>query len=312
MPTNPIRLVLVGIGKIARDQHLPTIAASDAFELVATVSRHGSVDGVPNFAGVAEAVAGVPGGIDAAVLCTPPLGRLKLVGEVLAAGLHLMLEKPPAATVTEAEAIVAAVKAAGKLLHLTWHSREAAAVEPVRRWLESRAIRRVAVSWKEDVRVWHPGQDWIWEPGIGVFDPGINALSVVTRLLPAPLLVEAATLRFPANTAAPIAADLALRGPDGTPVEVAFDFDQRGPQGWDIEIEAEGGTVRLAEGASRWFLGGEEQATSGEPEYTGLYRRFAAVMASGESDADLSPFRLVADCFQLGRRETVAAFDWNG
>ena len=51
-------------------------------------------------------------------------------------------------------------------------------------WLAGRTIRRVECTWKEDVRVWHPGQAWIWEPGIGVFDPGINALSVLTRILP--------------------------------------------------------------------------------------------------------------------------------
>jgi D-galactose 1-dehydrogenase len=44
----------------------------------------------------------------------------------------------------------------------------------------------VNVIWREDVRVWHPGQDWIWQPGgLGVFDPGINALSIITHILPA-------------------------------------------------------------------------------------------------------------------------------
>jgi D-galactose 1-dehydrogenase len=308
--TKPIRLILVGIGKIARDQHLPTIAGNPDVALVATVSRHSALEGVPNFASLTEAMAGLPGGADAAVLCTPPLGRLALVQEALAAGLDLMLEKPPAASVTEAEAIVAAVAAAGKLIYLTWHSRDAAAVAPAGAWLSERAIRHVAVSWKEDVRVWHPGQEWIWAPGIGVFDPGINALSVITRLLPGPLLVEQAALAFPANKPAPIAAELSLVGQGGLPVAVSFDFDQRGPQGWDIVIETDGGELRLGEGASRWFVDGAEQATSGEPEYAGLYRRFVELIAAGGSDADLSPFRLVADCFQVARRDTVAAFDW--
>jgi hypothetical protein len=74
---------------------------------------------------------------------------------------------------------------AGRTLFATWHSRFAPAVEPARQWLTPRRIRSVHINWKEDVRVWHPGQGWIFEPGgLGVFDPGINALSILTRILP--------------------------------------------------------------------------------------------------------------------------------
>ena len=46
-------------------------------------------------------------------------------------------------------------------------------------------MKRLLVTWKEDVRHWHPGQQWIWEAGgFGVFDPGINALSIVTKIMP--------------------------------------------------------------------------------------------------------------------------------
>ena len=45
----PIRIAIVGVGKIARDQHLPSIAGNRDFELVAAVSRNASVDGVANF-----------------------------------------------------------------------------------------------------------------------------------------------------------------------------------------------------------------------------------------------------------------------
>ena len=48
--TPPIPVALVGVGKIARDQHIPAIAADPDFTLVAGVSRHATIDGVPNFA----------------------------------------------------------------------------------------------------------------------------------------------------------------------------------------------------------------------------------------------------------------------
>ena len=40
---------LLGIGKIARDQHIPALTANPRFELVACASRNARVDGYANF-----------------------------------------------------------------------------------------------------------------------------------------------------------------------------------------------------------------------------------------------------------------------
>lgn len=309
--TKPIPIAIAGVGKIARDQHVPTIAADPNFRLAATVSRNNVLDGVPSFSSLTYLREALPE-VSAIAICTPPRGRLALVRDALALGLDVMLEKPPAATISEAEALVTAASRSGSVLHVTWHSREAAAVGPARAWLAERTIRRVVIDWKEDVRVWHPGQEWIWEPGIGVFDPGINALSVLTRLLPDTPLLDRATLRFPANKPAPIAADLSLSTAAGVPISVAFDFDQRGPQSWDVIAETDDGTLVLSHGASKMAVDGVPVPVPDIPEYARLYQRFAELIAARESDTDLSPFRLVADAFLLGERETVAAFDWNG
>ncbi|HVI99905.1 MAG TPA: Gfo/Idh/MocA family oxidoreductase [Sphingomonas sp.] len=308
MPSTPVPIAIIGIGKIARDQHIPTIAADPNFRLAAVVTRNHPIEGVPAFATITEMAAAMPE-VKAISICTPPRGRLELVREAIAAGLDIMLEKPPAATIGEAQALADAAAASDVVLHATWHSREAAAVEPAMKWLAGRAIRRVSIAWKEDVRVWHPGQEWIWESGIGVFDPGINALSVLTRLIGDTVLLDTAALRFPSNRDAPIAADLELSA-GGIPITVAFDFDQRGPQTWDIVIETDGGTLTLSMGASKMAVDGVAAAVPDDPEYARLYRHFHRLVTARESDVDFSPFRLVADAFMLGKRETVGAFDW--
>jgi D-galactose 1-dehydrogenase len=300
------RIALAGIGKIARDQHIPTIAASPDFELVAAVTGHTPPEGVPGFRTIGEMMQSVE--VDAISICTPPRGRLALIEEALAHGLDVMVEKPPAATLSEAESFAEAARRADRILYATWHSREAAGVEPARRWLEGKKITGVTCHWKEDVRVWHPGQAWIWEPGIGVFDPGINALSVLTRILPAPMLLQSAELRFPSNRDAPIAADLDYTH-GGAPVRVEFDFDQRGPQTWDIHVETDGGKLTLSLGASKLAIDGNPVDVGDEPEYARLYRHFAELLAKRQSDVDLSPFRHVADAFLLGRRSTTIAFE---
>lgn len=200
-----LRIALVGIGKIARDQHVPTIAARDDVQLVATVSRHGTVDGVPAFQTLEEAFSAHPQ-IEAVALCTPPVGRHALAQSALAAGRHVFLEKPPAATLAEIDDLRVIARQAQRSLFTSWHSRCAAGVEPARQWLAGKQLVRVHITWKEDIRHWHPGQDWILEPGgMGVFDPGINALSIVTHLLPRPFALRKATLHTPSNRQAPLA-----------------------------------------------------------------------------------------------------------
>ncbi|MEO7787418.1 MAG: Gfo/Idh/MocA family oxidoreductase [Sphingomicrobium sp.] len=302
------RIAIAGVGKIARDQHIPHILANPDFDYVAAVTR-GAIDGdgVPAFHSIPEMMAANLG-VEAIAICTPPISRMPLLADALAAKLDVLMEKPPAATLSEAEHFSVMAQEAGGLLYQSWHSREAAAVEPAREWLKGKAIKSVRVDWLEDVRVWHPGQEWVWEPGIGVFDPGINALSVISRLLPRPLMVQTSELRFPSNKPAPIAATLALTNPAGIPIAVNLDWDQKGPQTWDISFETDGGMLKLGHGASLMWVDGTAVDVVAEPEYATMYKRFAELIKARESDIDLSPFRIVADAFLLARRSVVGAF----
>ena len=69
-----IRIAIVGLGKIARDQHLPAIEKDARFELAAVASRSAGVDGVPHFTDLAELLASDIA-FDAVALCTPPQVR---------------------------------------------------------------------------------------------------------------------------------------------------------------------------------------------------------------------------------------------
>jgi D-galactose 1-dehydrogenase len=302
-----IASAIVGGGKIARDSHVPAIAGSADFTLAAAVTLpDAELPGVPNFRSIAAMKAAMPE-VTAVALCTPPRGRHALAVAAIEAGLDILNEKPPAATLAEAQDIAARAAAAGRVLYQSWHSRDAAAVEPAKAWLKGKTIRAVTITWKEDVRIWHPGQDWIWEPGIGVFDPGINALSVAAAILPDVLRLQSSELRFPSNKAAPIAASLAYTC-GGFPVTAEFDFDQKGPQTWDIDIDTEAGLLKLSLGASKMALDGATVNVGTVPEYTALYARFAQLLKARQSDADFTPFAAVADAFLLGRRTVVGPF----
>ena len=303
-----IRVAIVGLGKIARDQHISAIADTAGIELAAIVSRNASIDGIKHFATLDELLDRVPD-IDAVALCTPPQGRQAQAATALKAGKHVLLEKPPGATVSELTPLIAEARQTGHTLFATWDSRFAPAVEAARAFLASRQIRSVVVEWKEDVRVWHPGQAWIWEPGgLGVFDPGINALSILTRILPRPFFLTEAELSYPGNRATPIAANLAFSDGTGLPILAEFDWRQTGPQTWDIRVETDAGRLTLSCGGSRLDHDDRTLVDEQQAEYRGIYQRFVELITSRVSDVDLSPLLHVADAFMLGRRRDVEPF----
>jgi len=304
----PIRLALVGIGKIARDQHLPAIAADPRFDLVATASRVGRVDGVPGYDTLQQLLAaGVE--IDAVSICTPPVGRSAIATAALDAGLDVMIEKPPGATLSEVAILEARAKAAGAVLFASWHSREAAGVAAAREWLSGRKIEQVSISWREDIRRWHPGQDWILAPGgFGVFDPGINALSIATAILPDAVTVESAELAIPSNRQSPLVANLQMRsGP--AQVVAEFDFLHEGHQQWNILVDTDAGRLSLREGGRVLDIDGSP-IDGIDQEYPRLYSRFAALIEARQSDVDVAPLRLVADSLLLASRRSLPEFQW--
>lgn len=305
------KLALAGIGKIARDQHIPSIAASDDWDLAATVSRSGGIDGVENHADMAALLAARPD-IEVVSLTMPPAPRYAHAKAALEAGRHVMLEKPPGATLSEVQHLAAIAEARGLTLFASWHSREAAMADAARDWLEAREIRSVKIDWMEDVRRWHPGQEWIWEPGgLGVFDPGINALSLLTRVLPRPMHLSGATLTYPENRQTPIAAELTFAGPDSATTRARFDWRHEGDQTWAIRIMTDAGDAVLSDGGASFAVDGAAIAAGADAlggEYPRLYAHLATLVDTNRSDVDLAPMTHVADAFALGRRETTAPF----
>ncbi|MFN3991919.1 MAG: Gfo/Idh/MocA family protein [Tabrizicola flagellatus] len=303
-----MKVALVGIGKIALDQHVPAIAASPDWELAATVSRKGSVPGVPAFSDFATFLAERPD-VPVVSLCLPPVPRFDYAEAALLAGRHVMLEKPPGATLAEVHELQALARDRGLTLYATWHSRMAHAVAPAKAWLADKAVHEAHITWREDVRKWHPGQDWVFEPGgMGVFDPGINALSILTEILPQPVHLTKARLEFPANRQTPIAAQLTFTGN----VTADFDWRQEGPQTWDISVRTDRGELALRMGGNVLEIDGRPMAGENSimGEYPALYARMAHLVRRGESEVDLAPMVHVADALTLGERVTTAAFDF--
>lgn len=302
----PIRIAIIGYGKIATDQHLPSIEGNDRFELVASSSRSGQGVG-QKFTDWRALIRSVEG-LEAVAITTPPEPRYEIARECLEAGLHCLLEKPPTTGLAEIADLGCLAEAQGRTLMTTWHAQHHATVDAAARTLAGKRVMAMHIQWHEDVHKWHPGQQWIWEAGgFGVFDPGINAFSIATKIFPGGLFVRSAELSYPANAQTPIAAEITFYSPQADGALTAS-LDWRRPEGeeWTITVEtAEGTTVRLENSGAKLFLDGKESSDTGIGEYPDIYRTFVDLIDERRSLIDVAPLRLVADCLLVGSRTIV-------
>jgi D-galactose 1-dehydrogenase len=302
----PHQIGIIGVGKIARDRHMPSIAADSAFNLIALANVAGTPpEGtIPAFGGYEEMLERVPG-LQAVAICTPPGVRHSIARAALLAGKHVLLEKPPAATPDQVLDLHQLAEQRRCVLFTAYHSHFNAAVDEAKRRLLGKTVTHLTVDWKEDVRKWHPGQDWIWRRGgFGVFDSGINALSILTRILPRPVFVRNAELLFPGDAEAPIAATLHLGAGDSSgDWRVDFDWRPIAAEIREVAITTDDGTqLKLSSSGGRLEINGVTVVAHERAEYAGIYRHFDVLLRNRTSDVDIRPLQLVADSFLLGRR----------
>ena len=306
----PLHVGIVGTGKVAQEQHIPAIRKNSAFALSGCAYCAAPVADVPSFASLEEMLAACPE-IAAVAVCTPPQARYEAALAALHNGKHVLMEKPPCPTVMQLDHLASVAERTGLTLFQTWHLRYATAVQSTQRWLMSRSIRGGRIVWKEDVRQWHPGQMWLWQrDGFGVFDAGINALSVLTQVMAEPIFVQAADLHIPANCQTPIAATVQLSS--GTALFTAeFDFRHTGSTIWDIELETDQGVARLSAFGSSLAVNKDDlMPEPSDDEYQSVYRHFDHLIRERRCDVDERPLKLVADIFLVGRHHAVAPFDF--
>ena len=270
-----INIALVGVGKIAQDQHIPAIRNSENWTLAATVSRNHTVSGVEQFTDFHDFLT-MRDDVRVVSLCMPPQVRFEYARAAIFA---------------------------------TWHSRFAPMVPKAKAWLANKTVQSIRIEWKEDVHRWHPGQDWIWEAGgMGVFDPGINALSILTEIIPDAMHLRAANLDIPTNKTSPIAAQLKFHHPHTNDVRADFDWRQTGDQIWTITVRTDAGTCHLFDGGAGLSINDVHQTGGDVPlggEYPRLYRYFNDLLQTGQSELDLRPLTHVADAFMLANRTMV-------
>ncbi|MDE1176789.1 MAG: Gfo/Idh/MocA family oxidoreductase [Edaphobacter sp.] len=125
-PSNPLRVAVIGAGAFGRN-HLRVYndlaQSGEAVELVAVVDGNAAVVaeasakfGVPGFASVAECLAAVK--VDAASVCVPTVFHRAVAEELIAAGIDVLIEKPIAPSLEDADSILALAAQHGRIVQV--------------------------------------------------------------------------------------------------------------------------------------------------------------------------------------------------
>jgi len=150
-PFAPLRAAIVGTGAIAH-AHAGALAELEGVDVVA------AADALPGRAAEFAAAQGIPsafdsfdellasGGIDVVHICTPPGVHAEQTLRSFQAGAHVVVEKPPALSLDQLDAMLAGAESAGRRLAVVFQQRTGSAPEHVRRLLREGALGRPLVA----------------------------------------------------------------------------------------------------------------------------------------------------------------------
>jgi len=198
----PVRVAVIGCGLVARRSHLPVYVAASEAELVAVVSGHRNTAekaarefGNPRVLSTwEEAIAASD--IDAIDVCTPNALHARIAIAAAEAGKHVIVEKPMATTMKDADDMVAAARRAGVVLMVAHNLRfvpvyqamhDAVAHGVIGRPFSARGVFMHA----GPDEFWGATGDWFWKKdpagGGALLDMGIHMVDLLRWIIGRPV-----------------------------------------------------------------------------------------------------------------------------
>lgn len=315
----PLRIGLVGCGRLAREVHLPVLTSLPGVEVAALVD--------PDAAARAEAARLAPAAhahadladlladdrLDAVVAAPPTAAHADVACAVLAAGRALYLEKPIATTLADAERVVEAWRAVGVPTMMGFNYRLNPLYADLRRRLRAGEVGDV-VAVRTTFSTRAGGGGWRGRRGAGggvLLDLAAHHVDLVRHLLGAEVAEvsaglwsrrsedDTATLDLRMETGVPVQIFCSLSAVEDDRVEVVGErgalrasryaslaVEQTGAEAVGAIPAVVGHVVRSARSAS--YLAQKRGAPWGEPSFRLALERFVEAVRSGQP-ADPDP-----------------------
>ena len=253
---NEVRWLLVGAGDIAKKRVAPALAGISGSRLAAVCDpRVGEADQLAGQYGVEcryrdleTALAHAP--VDAVYLATPVWLHAEGAVQALAAGKHVLIEKPLALSAAEAGRVVAAADASGKHAACAYFRRFSPRYEGLRDMLANGEFGRVIAmqmtyqSWfspaPDDPKYWRVVRE---KSGGGpLSDMGTHMFDVLIGLFGMPVRVFVRCANLTTSWDVEDAAAVTLTMPDGALVTASFNWNSKT---WRHEFDVVGTEARV-------------------------------------------------------------------
>ncbi len=179
---------MIGCGAIARRSHLPAFKRCEDVDVVAFASRTlASAEAAAGDWGAGDATddwrtAVERDDVDAVSICSPNAFHYEQTMAAVTRGKHVLVEKPMACTVSEADEMIAAADESGVVLHVAHNMRYIPAIVGVRDAMErvGEIFGVRAAFGHSGPRSWAPESTWFFDPklsgGGALIDLGIHAV----------------------------------------------------------------------------------------------------------------------------------------
>jgi predicted dehydrogenase len=228
-----LRVACVGLGWVTTNRHLPWLRRNPRVAVAGVVDTHAErVNAAARRLGVRGALAAVPEQIpwldevDAVTIGTPPVTHAALTRAFLAAGKHVLQEKPFAMSAAEADALRAAAERAGRQLAVVHNFQFTRSVRRLSRLIATGALGEVRSLWA--LQLSNPARRlpvWHEELPLGLFfDESPHLLYLVRCLAPSEPVLDQARVLASRTRVTPHQVELSFHA-SGLPIRVLFDFE---------------------------------------------------------------------------------------
>jgi UDP-N-acetylglucosamine 3-dehydrogenase len=257
----PTRIGVIGCGLIARRTHLPAYAASADADLVAVCSgSRASAESAAAEFGVRRVhddwrALIADSEIDAVDICAPNALHAPIAIAASQAGKHVLVEKPMALSLAEADAMIAAARAAERVLMVAHNLRYQPVYEAIKRIVADGLIGRPLAARGVFMHAgpdefWGATSDWFWQEqaagGGALLDMGIHMIDLLRWFIDEPVVeVEAMTARLAKPTFADDNAFVLLRFAGGAIASMQASWTARPFPDREVVIHGERGHVAL-------------------------------------------------------------------
>ncbi len=176
-PSGAVKLGLIGTGKFAQEYYLPAFSNHKKAQItsIANRSKDKAFDIAEKY-NISQVYTGNDGweklievsDVDAIIICTPNFLHAEIAIAALESGKHVLVEKPMAVSLEEANAMISAAATNEVILMVSFPQRFMAPMQECKRIIDSKLLGEIltiqSIFGHPGPEFWSPSSEWFFDP----------------------------------------------------------------------------------------------------------------------------------------------------